>query len=72
MLQPLAVTITLAFSVDKMYDDMCQVKTSSACKTMGSATTICSDKTGTLTTWMMHSQNLNIYSTKLLKPSTLE
>ena len=47
------MTIALAFSVGKMYDDMCQVKTSSACETMGSATTICSDKTGTLTTSMM-------------------
>eukprot|EP00961_Rhodomonas_salina_P206328 2785188-Rhodomonas_salina.1 len=27
-------------------DDMNMVKTSSACETMGSATTICSDKTG--------------------------
>jgi len=50
---PLAVTIALAFSVKKMMDDMNMVKTSSACETMGSATTICSDKTGTLTTSMM-------------------
>ena len=50
---PLAVTIALAFSVNRMMDDMNQVKTSSACETMGSATTICSDKTGTLTTSMM-------------------
>jgi magnesium-transporting ATPase (P-type) len=50
---PLAVTIALAFSVKKMMSDMNMVKTSSACETMGSATTICSDKTGTLTTSMM-------------------
>mmetsp|Transcript_6507 Transcript_6507/g.15343 ORF Transcript_6507/g.15343 Transcript_6507/m.15343 type:complete len:1163 (-) Transcript_6507:181-3669(-) len=50
---PLAVTIALAFSVTKMMSDMNMVKTSSACETMGSATTICSDKTGTLTTSMM-------------------
>jgi len=50
---PLAVTITLAFSVKKMMTDQNMVKTSSACETMGSATTICSDKTGTLTTSMM-------------------
>ena len=50
---PLAGTIALAFSVNRMMDDQNQVKTSSACETMGSATTICSDKTGTLTTSMM-------------------
>jgi Ca2+ transporting ATPase len=50
---PLAVTIALAFSVKKMMTDQNMVKTSSACETMGSATTICSDKTGTLTTSMM-------------------
>jgi len=50
---PLAVTIALAFSVKKMMTDMNMVKTSSACETMGSATTICSDKTGTLTTGRM-------------------
>jgi Ca2+ transporting ATPase len=50
---PLAVTIALAFSVMRMMTDQCMVKTSSACETMGSATTICSDKTGTLTTSMM-------------------
>ena len=46
---PLAVTISLAFSTGKMYDDMCFVRILSACETMGNATTICSDKTGTLT-----------------------
>jgi Ca2+ transporting ATPase len=50
---PLAVTIALAFSVGEMLADQNQVKTSSAAETMGSATTICSDKTGTLTTSKM-------------------
>ena len=50
---PLAVTIALAFSVGEMLTDQNQVKTSSAAETMGSATTICSDKTGTLTTSKM-------------------
>eukprot|EP00002_Diphylleia_rotans_P008170 TRINITY_DN1790_c0_g3_i1.p1 TRINITY_DN1790_c0_g3~~TRINITY_DN1790_c0_g3_i1.p1 ORF type:complete len:1051 (-),score=276.69 TRINITY_DN1790_c0_g3_i1:502-3654(-) len=47
---PLAVTLSLAFSVQKMLDDKNLVKHLDACETMGSATTICSDKTGTLTT----------------------
>ena len=46
---PLAVTLSLAFSSSKMMADNNLVKTLKACETMGSATTICSDKTGTLT-----------------------
>lgn len=46
---PLAVTLTLAYSMHKMMDDRALVRNLSACETMGSATTICSDKTGTLT-----------------------
>ncbi|GLE01158.1 hypothetical protein PINS_up009988 [Pythium insidiosum] len=47
---PLAVTIALAYSVKKMLLDNNLVRHLNACETMGSATTICSDKTGTLTT----------------------
>ncbi|GMN72261.1 hypothetical protein TIFTF001_053522, partial [Ficus carica] len=46
---PLAVTLTLAFSMKKMMNDNAMVRKLSACETMGSATTICTDKTGTLT-----------------------
>ena len=47
---PLAVTISLAFSVKKMMEDNNLVRNLNSCETMGAATTICSDKTGTLTT----------------------
>jgi Ca2+ transporting ATPase len=47
---PLAVTLSLAFSVKKMLADKNLVKQLAACETMGGADCICSDKTGTLTT----------------------
>ncbi len=46
---PLAVTISLAFSVNKMKDENNLVKQLASCEIMGGATTVCSDKTGTLT-----------------------
>lgn len=44
---PLAVTLALAFSSNKMMKDHNLVKHLDACETMGCATTICTDKTGT-------------------------
>lgn len=46
---PLAVTLSLAFSVKKMLIDQNLVRKMEACETMGGANNICSDKTGTLT-----------------------
>ncbi|XP_015785620.1 plasma membrane calcium-transporting ATPase 3 [Tetranychus urticae] len=47
---PLAVTLALAYSVKRMMEDNNLVRHLDACETMGNATAICSDKTGTLTT----------------------
>ena len=46
---PLAVTISLAYSMKKMMKDNNFVRALAACETMGGATVICSDKTGTIT-----------------------
>lgn len=46
---PLAVTLSLAYSVKKMLKDQNLVRRIQACETMGGADMICSDKTGTLT-----------------------
>ncbi len=50
---PMAVTISLAFSVFKMKDEHCLVKHLSASETMGNCNNICTDKTGTLTEGVM-------------------
>ncbi|CAK5042061.1 unnamed protein product [Meloidogyne enterolobii] len=47
---PLAITLSLTYSVKKMMKDNNLVRHLDACETMGNATSICSDKTGTLTT----------------------
>ncbi|KAF9281824.1 hypothetical protein BGZ68_006408 [Mortierella alpina] len=46
---PLAVTLALAFATTRMLKDNNLVRVLAACETMGNATTVCSDKTGTLT-----------------------
>jgi Ca2+-transporting ATPase len=46
---PLAVTLTLAYSMKAMHYDKILVRKLASCETMGSARYICSDKTGTIT-----------------------
>src|SRR5579859_5815295 len=46
---PLAVTLALAYATTRMLKDNNLVRVLKACETMGNATTVCSDKTGTLT-----------------------
>ena len=53
---PLAVTLSLAFSIKKLMDLNNLVRKMHACETMGGANYICTDKTGTLTR-----NEMNIY-----------
>lgn len=47
---PLAVTLALAFATTRLLKENNLVRILKSCEVMGNATTICSDKTGTLTT----------------------
>lgn len=46
---PMAVTLALAFATNQMLKDNNLVRVLASCETMGRVTSICSDKTGTLT-----------------------
>ena len=59
---PLAVTLSLAFSIKKLMDKNNLVRKMHACETMGGANYICTDKTGTLTENKM--QVITIITTK--------
>jgi magnesium-transporting ATPase (P-type) len=63
---PLAVTIALAFSVNKMKDENNLVKQLQCCEVMGGATNVCTDKTGTLT------QNIMSVASLFIANKTLE
>lgn len=67
---PLAVTLSLAFSVKKMLNDSNLVRKMEACETMGGANNICSDKTGTLTKNEM--TLTNIWNKKLIALDTTQ
>ena len=67
---PLAVTLSLAFSIKKLMDNNNLVRKMHACETMGGATVICTDKTGTLTlnrmfvtTIITHDEKIKINTT---------
>lgn len=64
---PLAVMISLAYSVKKMLIDQNFVKRLASCEIMGGANNICSDKTGTLTMNKMTVTNVWIGENKNIK-----
>ena len=55
---PLAVMISLAYSIKRMLEDHNDVKRLASCEIMGGADNICSDKTGTLTMNQMKVTNI--------------
>lgn len=59
---PMAVTLSLAFSMRKMFKTNNLVRKMHACETMGATTVICTDKTGTLTQNQMKVYQTNFYS----------
>lgn len=60
----LSVTLSLAYSMQKMTKENNLVRKMNACETIGAVTVICSDKTGTLTRNEMRISKVNIPSIK--------
>lgn len=58
---PMAVTLSLAYSMQRMLKTNNLVRKMHACETMGAATVICTDKTGTLTQNQMQVYATNFF-----------
>jgi len=58
---PMAVTLSLAYSMRRMLKTNNLVRKMHACETMGATTVICTDKTGTLTQNQMRIHRTNFY-----------
>lgn len=58
---PMAVTLSLAYSMSRMLKTNNLVRKMHACETMGAATVICTDKTGTLTQNQMQVYKTNFF-----------
>ena len=69
---PLAVTLSLAFSIKKLMDYNNLVRKMHACETMGGANYICTDKTGTLTKNEMNVFKVLTANSKIQLKETLE
>lgn len=62
---PMAVTLSLAYSMRRMLKTNNLVRKMHACETMGATTVICTDKTGTLTQNQMKVDEIKIYCEKI-------
>ena len=58
---PMAVTLSLAYSMRRMLKTNNLVRKMHACETMGATTVICTDKTGTLTQNLMSVEEMKVY-----------
>ncbi|CAL5996411.1 Calcium-transporting_ATPase [Hexamita inflata] len=67
---PLAVTISLAYSMKQMIKDQCLVRKLESCETMGSVSNICTDKTGTLTLNQMRVVRARFGKTSFIQQGT--
>lgn len=61
---PMAVTLSLAYSMTRMMKTNNLVRKMHACETMGATTVICTDKTGTLTQNQMQVHDTKFYGLK--------
>lgn len=59
---PMAVTLSLAYSMRRMLRTNNLVRKMHACETMGATTVICTDKTGTLTQNQMKVDDIKVYA----------
>ena len=71
---PMSVTLSLAYSMRKMTASNNLVRRMHACETIGAATVICTDKTGTLTMNEMrvHEPNFPVMNNSTLNPLIIE
>jgi Ca2+-transporting ATPase len=65
---PMAVTLSLAYSMRRMLKTNNLVRKMHACETMGATTVICTDKTGTLTQNCMQVHKADFYTAQSIRP----
>lgn len=66
---PLAVTISLAYSLRKMMIDNNFVRVLAACETMGGATAICSDKVCDCSVWLYTDSSSKLCACDVVMPT---